>query len=882
MKNQVIKNILTPDGYKLLPDAMRELEALERRREIYGAPFLKKRMKFGGVWILLHSMIGFNKIIMWGGVDLWHILFSNGRQSLAYNYLTDKILSITDAFSGDLAPGFNQRSQFANEGKLTFNGNKFVPAGVESEGAYRGGVYDYEAAIYSSGSKINAMLEDGEIELSEVTHNTDLVHTDRYSVFIPVSPTDIEWNQLDTTIVYQRFLSNATPGTVFKWIPSFFYAEEMNGTHETGWHYGKPGAWSVGDDFTALVAEPLAGEAQLLTFMESRSPGLQNYKFGYCEALTSINMAPEISEQYMPALPVLSFFVFDGFTEDEGEIWFNWRSNVILAWADMRGGTKPTGMDRAFSFEDPFENGEPPTKVHMWAFEAWHNTGDPASLPDSVGVALIQNDKAIFYIYRVYLSEVFTTNAYHSHSLTPDGTILAVFESNDGINISKVTVFDLYGEKADPLTDYTVVDKTPLLYAGGGFTKIREREFDTNTEADRWSTACLIPHRIEDFEINTFIDQTPWEATYPQGLYYPAMGSLNWPRDGNGALTINKMVIVDGLFGSAGKSVDECFDSTIVIDDPASPPGTDRLVTSWAGGTEGESDLNDGLIRGSFTGTHPNMRFAGIGDGSIKEVTLPDDYLFVEQVDPPGWYAERAVGDLDVQGPLDPPIGDCEESTYDKYIATDSCGRVETIQDTLPAFVGNPTLSLPDGSLIGPGTEIEITGVAPFTATGNFSVSGNILTYTGTTDCAELGGVGSSASVSTTVTDKCGNMVTGEYRVDVLGGSWCCDAIGGGLWCETYGSAAAFECVSVNPSPAGCSFIPPANFGCFNEVGLFNYNNYRYQIGVTIYIDSGSCFNPANCTCPGGGPLNGGDPCSDGTFSEPFTQARITLNWKCS
>ena len=91
MKYKTRTNILTISAYKYLPYAEKEMKALERKREIVGAAFLKKRLTINGVIILLHAMIGFNKIIMWGG-GFGQMIISGAKGSFVYNYLENSMV----------------------------------------------------------------------------------------------------------------------------------------------------------------------------------------------------------------------------------------------------------------------------------------------------------------------------------------------------------------------------------------------------------------------------------------------------------------------------------------------------------------------------------------------------------------------------------------------------------------------------------------------------------------------------------------------------------------------------------------------------------------------------------------------------------------------
>ena len=63
--NPTKEDILSSSAYKHLPAVRMEMAALAEKRDRLGAPFLKERFRYlDGTWVLLHAMIGFNKIII--------------------------------------------------------------------------------------------------------------------------------------------------------------------------------------------------------------------------------------------------------------------------------------------------------------------------------------------------------------------------------------------------------------------------------------------------------------------------------------------------------------------------------------------------------------------------------------------------------------------------------------------------------------------------------------------------------------------------------------------------------------------------------------------------------------------------------------------------
>ena len=871
--------LLSSACYPYLGFAENKLAELDRLRRSIDTPLLKKCFIVQGIYILLTASELGNKILMWGGTNIPHILLSSGSASWAYNYYTDKYKEVAAIFDGELAPTFNGRSQYGTVGQATYRDGKWSSGEVSGVGEYVGGVNGFETAIYSDGVTVSGQQDGEPFTLATGVH-TDLSFADYYAFNLAVSPSDVEWNQLDTTALYRRFLSNSIGFEAYRWTPSFFFAEEMNGLYETGWHYGKFGGWSEGDNFTALDADPIAGRAQLLGFLEPRGKNLSSYSFGYCEALTEFNMG-EVTDQdtgeiippetYLPTLPVLSFFLTNGAQSDDGEAWFNWRSTVLLSEAAMRGGTKPVGLDRAFALYDPFGDGSLPSKVHLWGFEGWYNAGDLSDpTPDTVGIAIIQNQTASFYRFKGYPQLVFSTTQYHSHSLSPDGTILAVFESEDSQVINNITVFDLYGAKEKPNENYTLKERNPSLYVSGGFTLVRSSIPPVEVAA---TTACVIPHRLDGFEPETNIDAAVSPAVPPSGIYYPAMGSLHWQRNGQAALTINKMVVTAGVYGVAGQSVDACFDSTIIIDDPANPPASDRFITSW-GPSDSPLDLYNGYIRGSFVGSHPDMRFVGAGNGDINTVTLPEHFSFNRNELGGGYSVDGAVGGYTIEEFPAPSQG-CVDITYTEAEATDGCGRTEILEAVVEGVSTPPEIYNPvNGTLVITGSLIMITGgLPPYSVSISKGTVEKINDTTWEITLPECELSGQLAVGTITVLDACLQEDEIQVFLGIPGASWV--LVDSGVPSPTNDCAA---------TPDECAPNVPEGIAVWTAIVGEGGNLIKYEESVSCWCYCSGDTPPHAVTCTTY-PLTGASCASSVCGFEGTCQAcvtgRITYHWLC-
>ena len=798
----VRKILLAPGAAKYLGWAENKLAALETLRASSNLPSLSKALVIGGFTVLIKTDGAEGKIILSGG-DLTHLLFNSAPQTTAYNYFKDIFSTAAPVYPGKLSPAFHSWCQF-DSGYNQWAGRWKHGDIDEVVGGYFGGVALYELACYIKNNAVYGLTRGQFFQIvgPETTLQDALCFTDTYSANLALMPeADIDWCQLENTVLYKTYFHSSAIHEGFIWYPSFFYAEEENGMRMVGWFYGSADfAWAEGDGYTNLkVKNGICGRAELLGFIEARSPNLMKYGFGYCEMVTELNLQELVGgSEWVDVeteLPILSFFIsgietgatvtttrfVDSTESTPGSVvrvevatpystlvtapietgimeYFSWKSFGLESRAQMRGGTVPQGNpSRLFALYDPFENGLGPTALQMWAFDAWYQSDeDSLSLEiktsDCLGIALVQGTTAIFYRYKGTLTEFYRTSSYHSHSISPGGQILAVFEGGD--IIASVSVFDLFGEKIAPYVDNGSMAPSNGDYARGGYTVLRSGE-DVSSYAA--TSAVIIPRRFDGFSPHIPLGWPPRSITPKTGAYYPAMGALRWQRDGNSGLLINKMVIADGTKGHVGQSIAECFDWEIVIDDPRTPPESDHEIIRWLETPEEWPpsvkglDLLLGYVRGYFEGDHPNMRFMGEGNGDIKRVKMPEHFLFTSALGEPFWYADGAIGPLEVETLDYPP---CSPGVYPRFRATDACGRVEQIDieilepDPMEAFqVDEITVFAVD-------LVISVSGgTAPYTSvfSGGEIDSGTI---TAIDPCSR----GEAATV--TFTDACGNTAT--------------------------------------------------------------------------------------------------------------------------
>lgn len=779
----VRKIILAPGAAKYLGWAEKKLAAIEALRANNNLPSLSKALIVGGFHVLIKTDGVFGKIILWGG-QFPHILFANEQNSFNYNYFTDTIGLASDAYLGTLSPGFDGACLFSGINHNTYRDRWTkgpITGGVPA--SFVGGVNNFELAIYEVGSELYGVHDNIWRPLG-VAGDFPGQHTvDPFFVQVAKASTFGQaqnWLLIDSIEKHYLDLQQQAMAKQFTWVPSFWYAEPMSGIYATGWFYGLRMGWNEGDPFYGIQS----GKAQFVGFMNLKGRwDYSRYRFGWCECLIEMTDEP---------VCILSFFAAAGPPGLSADPWFNWITTSDADHTLMRGGTYMTGFQRVFAVGDPFEDGTVPT-IDWWAFEAWYNPDEVLvgenDTPDCMAVVLISGTRAKFLRWKSYTDEFFTTDSYHSHSVSTDGTILAVFESTDGVLITTVRVFDLYGTKREVTYENTLDTKSPSeLWAGdaadvpedrmyyrGGVTEIRVDS--SKILAKEVYTGCLIPHRKTDFSPLVLPAVQAVNAEQATSDYYPAMGSLAWTGAGQEpGLAIHKLTVDNlggTLVGEARSYLDECFESRVIIDDPRNPAGTDRVVIEWLDDPELGVGLYNGLVRGTFERTGDSMRFWGAGTG--QEITqqelyiAPDGLTFTIS-------ALNALGEL-TYGPgimtneaglsvFDPPnfIYTCNPEPSVLFTATTTCGQSATASMLATPFYA--TFSGGEDAQVGD-TIAAGGGVAPYLYefdSGGIDSEGEI---TSINACSAPG----EARIGTlTVTDSCG--ATFSFEVRLPGGTW--------------------------------------------------------------------------------------------------------------
>jgi len=783
-----------------------------------------------------------------------------GERFYGYNYITDALTAFGETNQKtDLTPGYNGVSNVLPYLSISSTGNVIVWETDISDVSYLFGINAYELTVFSDGVNIYGLHGTdlgriGTIQAPDILL-PELCNMQGSLGGLTVYKSSDAWNLYRGVILYTLNPVNQILLDSWYWVPSFFTAQPADAFGlPPGFYYGKYPYSNYGIE-TALESLKVSFRTLINTRYTSETGA---YQYGWIEQVTEVN-GEAVSDLhiYLQQTPLtvpghsnFGYLRIAGTTADQ----------FITVGSDL------PGFEAALVLT---VNGTP--EVDLWNFKIWTNPDALLPTQDSgVGIAVIDGPNATFRRFTGATATVLETAIYHSHSVSQDGTVLAVFESEDGVLISGVRVFDLFGVRTD-------VKKAE--YSSGGFTELRISFVVAATSA---VAGCLIPYRTEDFEpltlpydLATSAPVVPDITDYI--LPFSSLSMMYFPKNAESAPRFTKVICTNGVDAELIVSDDECFDSTITIEPIGEGITEEKLVGSWdAGG------ILNGVVRGDYSQNGSTIRFIGVDTDGAETVTKGDMTL---EEDIFGDVTQQGgLGSITIIGPEDTPDQDCDEQIYTKYSAVSSCGQMAILEETVPGIVASPEITEPaSGDLVDVGTNIHITGGKP-----PYSVVAYNMTVTKIDENNwEIATVPTcigdeSATATITVTDDCGRQDVAEVRLDITYARWCCDNPNSPpLYCTTSVGSIRWNCTSDDtPSVIGDA--------CLDGGSSVNVDGYANLIGAVYFIENINCKkNNANliaCTAP----ADGGNPCyplagdcQAGGIAKSCVQHRWYGYWRC-
>jgi hypothetical protein len=644
-----------------------ELDAV---RVAAGSELTTKTLFIEGFYVLFRLSDEVRKVIVWGGVDLGHIMtLAPDGSVFVYDWEADALVPVGTYESGageEIHPAFNTTCHLGEKTGLTF-GQTWVPSELIPDIVRVNECPDYEMEILRKGDlELWARVGPDAAAVAELPNRTvpftwvDELNAPQGALAVfPGYPTGSVWNLMQgiDAWAFSPFTRNVFP--YWSWQPAVVYQEPGNGFFVPGFYYGDTanrGGVLVDGGINELGA-PFGFEAMDVTFcaiLDNRKPNSKK-PYGYCEMLTRVYPAPEGQPErrrhlagFLSVLPpetrsnLTSFYLSILNQRYAGTFLDSWTSTFDIDLTDV--------------FADVPDDED--LSVHLWNFydrkdDEEAAIDDPTYVPrdyDSTAFVAAYQRHATLYKTPANPFLLYETRKYHSHSVSTDGSKVAIFESEDsdpGV-ISHVVVFDMYfgffgtvprdnfitvdryyimttpdGERiqyrvvragqtsADEVIydgSETIVDGAAVLQRDGKGLFLANSDVIAGAEA---TTACIIPRRAvfgRDEAAERPISQTPYSLLAVEKKTVDDTDTYKW-RSHLGRVTYGwpvtsgygwvKIWVPDGIHAQARQINDPCMLGGIAILRPAAlpPGGTQYTVTI----TENGVDTN-------YTGTFAELK----------------------------------------------------------------------------------------------------------------------------------------------------------------------------------------------------------------------------------------------------------------------------------
>jgi len=799
---------------------------LERQRLSANLDVLRKIYKFDGSTITVFSSNWNNFVRLEGGGFLPLILLTDKSVGFGFDYLssTSQEAKITGS-TEPLIPAFNGRSQFGDNTYSTYQ-KGWTTGEIGNVGfSFSGSINLLEMMFFATSSGLYARRGESFGKVADLDIGTIIPWLKgAYGPWgAAVGYRSVAWNLYSGAI-----LAAFNPGTrdiyeQWHWIPSFYTIAPGNTFGiRNGWYYGEgPLNTPYGNFPDDILPFPLTyAEVDLLAVMDCRNfIAVSNgeYQFGWAEIVKKVIAREEESlpnDVYFYLSDTILSPNFDNFYNSQVTLQQN-NAKSYRIQSDL-GGNEYSFVIHPKTANDP--------KLDLWCFESFIS-----QKTNAVGVVYSDGKEASLYRYKLYLDTVYETENYHSHSRSNDGSKVAIFEGS-GFIIERVLVFDLYGVKSEGSSEYGS-DGASLISTSSDFAGLGMTE------------GVLINYRKPDFQEYDLswepglVPATPWTIPDVTEELSP-VGEIHFIDTGKIAPYIAKVIVEDGVNARFVTSVDDCFASTFVIDDPDLGIETKHLVGHWdiRGGVRG-------TLRGSFVGDKNTMVFNGEGRGDIGTYTLNPYITLGETTDPLTGSIISVVGSVlgdiewgagfDENGIADFDLAEavCDPDPGYKFTVSSTCGEYGEliISPGIGLTLSGPDYVDPDVDVGGEDDIFSANGgIAPYSWSFDKGIivsnGDNTATVTFVDDCAP----GETTRTGTiTVTDACGESV--EVTVRLSGGGWAQNP-GGNYW------------TALAPCPTSNVLADP--------IRIIS-GDTRYDIFISAIVNPYSECPPTTCTYMG-------------------------------
>lgn len=599
--------LLSTAGAKYLGFAKNKFSLLQDQRLDVKLPALSRTYSLldEGIRIDLFSSEGANWIRISGGGIQPQIILSSGTDFAQYNYYNDKlrnIVSFDTTKSGNLVPIYNGRSE-TDAWQFTY-GSKWENSETPNAGSWLGGIDNYELSLFHQGNTVYGKLGDTVGSLAIVPHTFLPEYSNNFGSLFGLSAvygTDT-WNLYDPITYFMFAPENQSFYDGWYWTPSFFFAGLGDPFYLfRGAYYGSypSSEHSFTQNENGFFLDPLVSATVTFKGTVNQRYNGGFYRYGWCEYVTNVvtTSGPQNQDE-------LFFYLFEDLPTppnpeiDVGYSYVGITSNATITFTPLY-----RGFPKAFKITPPLTEFE----VEMWNLEAFNKT------TGALGYVIKNGAIAYFYRFSQYNTEVYSTTNYHSHSLSKDGRILAVFEGSN--LIERVLVFDLSENKADideGWSPETVVVVGDLIVAN---KKTGNYAITNNELVEEILNDGTTTDEVYIFEAQTDGTTGELEPAWPSLNEQVEDGSVVWknirPLIQGGFTELQDSTVVSSVGAYTGCLIpfrkDGSIIKTLPYDLAATTPSTDTI---------------DILTRPSFAALQFNR--IAIGSGTIHKVTCTD------------------------------------------------------------------------------------------------------------------------------------------------------------------------------------------------------------------------------------------------------------------
>jgi hypothetical protein len=482
---------------------------------------------------------------MWGGEN--HILFSGANSSGTFNWDAGSINIAGDSVGTKWLDATSHDSIFTKSFRVkslssfskTPSPFTNAPAGYYKK--YGKGVWFESSNIYILHNNEPALLATNNEEYSKPSSacqslvSGDFLYLPRkyHSLWNTVSPVDFTAFNISSLEMFPTG----------EWVPSLFYAQAGNLFYYNGYHYGQIMGW-----LETAPNDPEDYGLKTITIkfgclLENRNE-LAQKKYGYSEIVTEMN-----------GFPVFILSIFLSRIKSHPNT-----TDVYLSITGTKhGGTAMSGFHRdiAINLIDFFGRAlVEDISTNMWTFNP--DQTNASEYRDGIGIIVSVGKKAKLYRWAGYLKEVYSSEEYHSNSISHDGEVVAIFEGND--IIEKVSVFNIFSHETIVVSNS--VDIESYLFSVGEIIPVR---LDNNKPK-------LLPYEIDSISSRSFNENN-------NSLWYPPYANISLPDKGNGVILLDKLHIEDGV-ATIGHYSSPCMDWEVLFVIAKSPDSTININVS--------------------------------------------------------------------------------------------------------------------------------------------------------------------------------------------------------------------------------------------------------------------------------------------------------------